>query len=109
MIETIETKRPDCCEPVASKISHPSHRAVLSRLKRTEGQVRGIINMIETDRYCVDILVQTRALIAALKAAEKEILDRHIQNCVSGAIESKDLDQTKVKLQELVTLIQRMG
>jgi DNA-binding FrmR family transcriptional regulator len=108
-IEVPATEKSCCKESQVIVSSHPSHRSLLNRFKRTEGQFRGILTMIATERYCVDILVQTRALIAALKAAEREILDRHIQHCVSNAIDSPNSDEAKIKLQELATLVQRMA
>ena len=91
-----------------SKAAHPSHRHLLNRLKRSEGQFRGILNMIESDRYCIDILVQTRALIASLRAAETEIMNVHVNHCVQDAIKAEDPEQAKIKLQELVGLFQKM-
>ncbi len=86
---------------------HPDHCKVLNRLKRSEGQVRGIINMIENNRYCVDILVQTRALQASLRAIEAEIMRTHVEGCVKDAIASKNSKVASSKVQELMSLIQR--
>jgi CsoR family transcriptional regulator, copper-sensing transcriptional repressor len=61
---------------------------VVNRLKRIEGQVRGIQKMVEEDRYCVDILVQITAINSALKNVGMEVLERHTHHCVSGAIQS---------------------
>lgn len=61
---------------------------VINRLKRIEGQVRGIQKMIEEDRYCVDVLVQVSATNAALKKVGLNLLQRHTNHCVSGAIKS---------------------
>ena len=54
------------------------------RLKRIEGQVRGIARMIEEDRYCIDILTQIRAVRAALRSVEDEVLKDHVEHCVEG-------------------------
>ena len=59
---------------------------VIARLRRIEGQVRGIRAMVEDDRYCVDILTQVSAIQAALNGFNKELLARHIKTCVSEDI-----------------------
>ncbi|WP_010650132.1 metal-sensing transcriptional repressor [Oceanobacillus massiliensis] len=63
-------------------------QAVINRLKRIEGQVRGIQKMVDEDRYCVDILVQISAINAALKKVGFEVAERHIKHCVSDAVKS---------------------
>lgn len=60
---------------------------VINRLKRVEGQVRGLQKMVESDRYCVDILIQLSAVQAALKTIGYSVLERHTKTCVSRAIE----------------------
>ena len=59
-------------------MQHATHHDSISRLRRIEGQVRGIARMIEEERYCVDILAQVRAATAALKKVEGEILKDHL-------------------------------
>lgn len=61
-------------------------KALLTRLKRIEGQVRGVHMMVEEDRYCVDIVTQVSAICAALNSFNKELLARHIKTCVSEDI-----------------------
>ncbi|MFC3038727.1 metal-sensing transcriptional repressor [Virgibacillus xinjiangensis] len=61
---------------------------VVNRLKRIEGQVRGIQKMVEDDRYCVDILVQISAINAALKKVGFTVAERHAKHCVSHAVQS---------------------
>jgi CsoR family transcriptional regulator, copper-sensing transcriptional repressor len=63
-------------------------QAVVNRLKRIEGQVRGIQKMVEEDRYCVDILVQISAINAAMKKVGFEVAERHVKHCVSDAVKS---------------------
>lgn len=63
-------------------------RLILNRLKRIEGQVRGIQKMVEEDRYCVDILIQINAINAALKKVGYSILEQHTSHCVLNAVES---------------------
>ncbi len=57
----------------------------LARLKRIEGQVRGIAQMVEDDRYCVDVLTQIAAVQSALRAVGKELLRHHLKHCVADA------------------------
>jgi len=64
----------------------------INRLRRIEGQVRGIIKMLEEDRYCIDILTQMQAIKSAVARAESEILKDHANSCVATAIESGDAD-----------------
>ena len=91
-------------EPEAS--SNTEHRAQLGRLRRVEGQVRGIASMIEGGRYCIEILTQLQAARAALARVEREILDAHVASCVSDAVAS-DGDAARVKLAELTELLRR--
>ncbi|WP_404315609.1 metal-sensing transcriptional repressor [Bacillus lumedeiriae] len=74
---------------------------LINRLKRIEGQVRGIQNMIENDRYCVDILVQISAINAALKKVSMGMLERHTNHCVSDAIKQGDGQEAIAELMEV--------
>jgi len=80
---------------------------IINRLRRIEGQVRGVAQMVEDDRYCIDILNQVQAVKAALSRAESEILKRHSACCVAEAIASGDADEQKQKLGELVDLFEK--
>jgi CsoR family transcriptional regulator, copper-sensing transcriptional repressor len=75
------------------------------RLKRIEGQVRGIARMIEEDRYCIDVLTQIRAIRAALRGVEDVVLKDHVEHCVEDAITSGDGAEQRRKVQELVTAL----
>ena len=77
---------------------------IVNRLKRIEGQVRGVTQMVENDRYCIDILHQVQAVKSALAKAENEILKNHAACCVTDAILSGDADEQKVKFNELIEL-----
>ncbi|MUK89264.1 metal-sensing transcriptional repressor [Ornithinibacillus sp. L9] len=77
-------------------------QAVINRLKRIEGQVRGIQKMVEEDRYCVDILVQISAISAALKKVGFSVTERHIKHCVSDAIKSGEGNETIEELMEVM-------
>jgi len=84
------------------------HKAITDRLKRIEGQVRGIAQMVADDRYCIDILTQLQAVEAALGRAENEILKNHAAHCVAEAIASGDSEDQRVKFNELVDLFERV-
>ena len=82
--------------------------AILNRLKRIEGQVRGVAQMVEQDRYCIDILNQMQAVKAALSKAESEILKDHAACCVSEAIASGDAAEQRIKFNELIELFEKV-
>lgn len=77
-------------------------QSVINRLKRIEGQVRGIEKMVDEDRYCVDVLVQISAAQAALKKVGFSLLERHTKHCVSHAIKSGDGDKAIEELMDVV-------
>ncbi len=83
----------------------PAERAAnLARLKRIEGQIRGIAQMVENDRYCVDVLTQIAAAQQALRSVGRELLRHHLKHCVSHAAKRGDkaLDQAGDELIELL-------
>ena len=86
-------------------MAHATHRDTVPRLKRIEGQVRGIIRMVEEERYCMDILVQLQAVKAALAKVEAEVLKQHASHCVEDAIGSGDAAEQRQKFTELVDLM----
>ena len=81
--------------------------AVLKRLSRIEGQVRGLARMVEDDRYCIDIVTQISAVRAALRRAEEEILRDHVAHCVEGAIASGNQAEQRRKIAELMNVVSR--
>lgn len=81
--------------------------ALLKRLNRVEGQVRGIGRMVEEERYCIDILTQLQAVRAALAKVETEMLRDHLGHCIEGAIVSGDKVQQREKAAELIQLLER--
>lgn len=83
------------------------HRRQLTRLRRVEGQVRGIAQMVEQGRYCVDILTQLQAARAALASIERDVLEVHANACVATAVNSGDAALQAEKLDELMTLLRR--
>lgn len=88
----------------ARQVVQPRKNNLLGRLRRIEGQVRGVANMVEEDRYCIDILTQISALRSALDAVALRLLEDHTRHCVSHAIRSGD---DKV-IDELITVVKQM-
>jgi CsoR family transcriptional regulator, copper-sensing transcriptional repressor len=87
--------------------NYPDHRANLVALKRAEGQIRGVQRMIEEGKYCVDILNQIHAVLAALSRVEDAILEKHFDGCVSSAIHGKSASDKSEKLKEIMSLIKQ--
>ena len=81
---------------------------VTRRLKRIEGQVGGLLRMVENDRYCVDVLTQINAVRAALHKVEENILRDHVSHCVADAFASGDVADQRHKVEELITTVGRM-
>lgn len=79
---------------------------MLKRLKRIEGQVRGIQNMISEDRYCIDILTQTASIQAALRQVELQLIERHVKMCLHDVASSKGATDDYVD--ELMAIIARL-
>ncbi len=80
----------------------------LRRLKRIEGQVRGIARMLEDERYCIDVLHQMQAVKAAMARAESEILKAHAASCVESAIASGNASDQREKVSELIDLFDKL-
>jgi CsoR family transcriptional regulator, copper-sensing transcriptional repressor len=80
---------------------------LIQRLSRIQGQVGGIVRMIEDDRYCIDILTQIQAIKAALRKVEDELLKSHSNHCVAAAIRSGDVKEARTKFTELVDLFSK--
>lgn len=92
----------ECCQK--KHRSEEERKALINRLSRIEGQIRGIRGMVEKDAYCPDILTQVAAANAALNAFNRELLARHIRTCVAeGVREGHD-----EKIDELVTTLQKL-
>ena len=90
-------------------MTHPSHKSQLDRLRRINGQVAGLQKMVEEERYCADILTQLRAVQAALRRVEQEVLQSHIEHCVAGAVESGSHRERDAKLGELFEILKRFS
>ena len=83
--------------------------AYLMRLRRIEGQVRGIEKMVEDDRYCMDLLTQIGAVSKALEGVALEVLDEHVRHCVKDALESGNKKAAAEKSEELLAAVQRFA
>jgi DNA-binding FrmR family transcriptional regulator len=88
---------------------HARHVGQLSRLRKIEGQVRGILRMVEEERYCVDILTQLRAARAALRRVEDSVLREHVEHCVAQAIQSGEPAEQRAKVDELLDVLGRFS
>ena len=78
--------------------------AVLRRLRRIEGQVRGVAGMVEEDRYCIDVVTQVTAIQAALDKVALELLSDHAAHCVAGAEGGEQQERTE----ELMAAVKRL-
>ena len=81
--------------------------SLVRRLRRIEGQVRGLQKMVEGRRYCVDIMTQIDAVTAALARVQDQILESHLNHCVAEALEGNDVDARTEKVDEVVTLLKK--
>ena len=94
--------------PPAYGYLHAGHKeALVNRMRRIEGQTRGIEKMITDDRYCIDILTQIAAVTTALESVATKILEDHVNHCVAGALASGDEAVAAVKTQELLDAVRR--
>lgn len=95
-----------CCQThKTKKRDEAEFRALVNRLNRIEGQIRGIRSMVESSAYCTDILTQVSAVTAALNAFNKELLASHIKTCVADDIRSgkgETVDELVATLQKLM-------
>lgn len=92
-------------EPVTPRTEDEKAK-VLNRLKRIEGQVRGIQKMVEDDRYCVDILVQITAIDSALNKVGHSLMERHTHHCVADAIKKGEGEEA---IDELMKVMKQFG
>jgi DNA-binding FrmR family transcriptional regulator len=81
--------------------------ALITRLHRIEGQVRGIEKMVEDERYCIDILTQIGAVSTALETVAQKLLEEHANHCVAGALASGSREEAEEKTRELLQAVQR--
>jgi CsoR family transcriptional regulator, copper-sensing transcriptional repressor len=83
--------------------------ALVKRLHRIEGQVRGIERMVEDDRYCIDVLTQIAAVNTALESLAFKVLDDHVNHCVTDALASGNPEEAAAKSKELMEAVQRFA
>lgn len=82
-------------------------QALLIRLRRIEGQVRGLQKMVAEERYCTDVLVQVASVQEALRSAGRALLDNHLRHCATEAIRSGDPARAEAMYEELLDLVYR--
>lgn len=87
---------------------HDDKAKVLAKLRRIEGQVRGLQRLVEADTYCIDVLTQVAAVSKALQGVGVGLLDEHLQHCVAGAAASGDAQHTADLVHEASRAVQRM-
>ena len=86
-------------------MSHPDHSDHSIALRRIEGQVRGIQQMIDDKRYCLDIVNQIRAIKSALNRVESKVLEKHLRRCVTQVLNKKEMQE---KISELVKVFKQI-
>ncbi|MAC57838.1 MAG: transcriptional regulator [Novosphingobium sp.] len=89
-------------------MSEETRKATVNRLRRIEGQVRGLAQMVEDQRYCMDILHQIQAVKSALGKVESAVLKDHAACCVAEAIHSGDMSEQQQKFSELIELFEKV-
>ena len=95
--------------PVRRSTSYAHDKAkILARLRRMEGQVRGVQLMVEEDQYCLDVLTQLSAVIAAARQTGLLVLEDHLRGCVMGGEHADEIDREEL-LTELIGAIDRFG
>lgn len=93
----------ECCSEKTKMRSEEEKRALINRLSRIEGQVRGIKQMIAEDKYCIDVLTQTSATASAINSFAKEVLESHIRSCVIDGVRQGNDE----RIEELIHAIER--
>lgn len=91
----------------AVKVDPATREANLKRLRRVEGQVRGLQRMITEERYCADVLTQLSAVQEALRAVGRELLGNHLRHCATQAIRSGSVEERQAMYDELIQLFDR--
>jgi DNA-binding FrmR family transcriptional regulator len=98
-----EAACPACAERM-KKRGEEEYKSLMNRLKRIEGQVRGVQTMLENDTYCPDIMVQVSAINAALNSFNKELMANHIKSCVADDVRNGN----DAKMEELIAVLQKL-
>lgn len=94
------------CHPTSPPVVQPHKQALLKRMNRVEGQVRGVSQMISDDRYCVDVLTQVAAVQSALDAVALQLLEDHTRGCVADAVKA---DRGNQAIAELMAVVKRFA
>lgn len=88
-------------------MKNPDHKKELHRIKRIQGQLEGVKNMIVNQKYCPDILTQTKAIKSAVASLESVILKKHLECCVYEAFEKNSKKDQEEKIKEILSLFQK--
>lgn len=91
----------------ATAVDPELKHAALTRLRRIEGQVRGLQKMVEDERYCSDVLMQVSSVQEALRGVSRALLHNHLKHCATTAIRSGDPAQAEAMYDELMELMYR--
>jgi CsoR family transcriptional regulator, copper-sensing transcriptional repressor len=83
--------------------------ALIRRLRRIEGQVRGLERMVSEERYCIDVLTQIAAVSTALESVSVKLLEDHVRHCVARALAAGDGEAAEEKSEELLAAVQRFS
>ncbi|WP_372651562.1 metal-sensitive transcriptional regulator [Halobacteriovorax sp.] len=89
------------------KMNEEGHKKLKNRVSRVEGQIKAISTMIDSEKYCIDILTQTKAIRSAIKSLELEILENHLNTCVKDAISTGDKTKSDEKIEEIMLLLKK--
>lgn len=100
----MDNKEENCCAVKHKMRTEEEKKALLTRLRKAEGQIRGIEKMVENDAYCTDILTQVTAVTSALNSFNKSLLACHIRSCVADDLRNGN-DEV---IDELVEVLQKL-
>jgi DNA-binding FrmR family transcriptional regulator len=110
-MSTETTTSPCACGARSADGSHPggvdpeAKHAIGSRLRRIEGQVRGLQKMVDEERYCADVLMQLSSVQEALRGVGRALLQNHLKHCATEAIRSADPEKAEAMYEELMELM----
>lgn len=107
-MSSIDARGHESCNHQRS-LDEPDKRKLIDRLKRIEGQVRGLQRMIDDDRYCPDILTQISAVSESLRGSAQVLLRSHLRHCVTDAVLSGESDRAETVYEELAGLFRRFA
>lgn len=94
----------DCCDN-----NHPDHSKQIARLNRISGQINGVKQMINDNRYCPEIMIQLRAIRSAVKAIEANIMQSHLEKCVKDVLSNNNINskEKQNKIDEIIELFKK--